>query len=117
VCDELKERENLLKWGSFNEHRFAIIEACGRTPESIGSTAYNLITDNMEEIFARGKSAGRDSVISRAAESIDAAMALHREVIERLASNAHEQGRDIQIEADKRFEPAPDQEVKSSLKQ
>ena len=67
MCDELKERENLLKWGSFNEHRFAIIEACGRTPESIGSTAYNLITDNMEEIFARGKSAGRDSVISRAA--------------------------------------------------
>jgi hypothetical protein len=43
-----KERFNLMKWGSFNEHRAAIIEACGQPAASIGETSYDLITDIME---------------------------------------------------------------------
>lgn len=109
-----KERFNLMKWGSFNEHRAAIIEACGQPAASIGEASYDLITDIMEEIFERGRHSGSSSVISKASESVDAAMSLHREVIERLALNVLEQGRDIQIEADRRFEKsATDQEVKS----
>ena len=83
------EFEQLLKYGSRNEHRLAIIDAVHMHSDV-------RLDELIDAIFKRGEASGRLGLIQDASQDMDAFLALQKEIMERASLNAHEAGREYQ---------------------